>query len=58
MDESIRRSKALGAKKMYLETHTNCVAAIKMYRKAGFIDAPVHAGCEYERCNIAMELVL
>ena len=58
MDESIRRSRAFGAKKMYLETHTNCVAAIKMYRNAGFKDAPVHEGCEYERCNIAMELVL
>ena len=58
MDESVRLSKKLGAKKMYLETHTDCVAAIYMYKKAGFVDAPVHAGCEYERCNLAMELVL
>jgi len=58
MDESIKRSKAMGAKKMYLESHTSCVAAIKMYRKVGFKDAPVHEGCEYERCNVAMELEL
>jgi len=58
MDESIRRSKVMGAKKMYLETHSSCIAAIDMYRKAGFTDAPIHAGCEYERCDIAMELVL
>ncbi|MBT8142351.1 MAG: GNAT family N-acetyltransferase [Gammaproteobacteria bacterium] len=58
MDESIRRGKEMGAKKMYLETHSSCVAAIHMYRKAGFVDAPVHEGCEYERCNLAMELVL
>ncbi len=58
MDEVLRRSKKLGAKKLYLETHTDCVAAIKMYKKVGFVDAPVHAACEYERCNLAMELVL
>ena len=58
MDEAVRLSKALGAKKIYLETHTDCVAAIKMYKKEGFVDVPVHAGCEYERCNLAMELVL
>lgn len=58
MDESIRRSREAGAKKMYLETHTSCVAAIKMYRKVGFQDAPIHSGCEYERCNLAMEMVL
>jgi len=58
MDEAIRRSKELGAKKIYLETHTDCVAAIKMYKQVGFVDTPVHAGCEYERCNLAMELIL
>ena len=58
MNEALRLSKALGAKKIYLETHTDCVAAIKMYKKEGFVDTPVHAGCEYERCNLAMELVL
>ena len=58
MDESIRRSRAMGAKKMYLETHTSCVAAIDMYYKAGFVDAPIHEGCEYVRCDLAMEMVL
>ena len=58
MNEVLRRSKELGAKKIYLETHTDCIAAIKMYKKVGFVDAPVHAGCEYDRCNLAMELVL
>lgn len=58
MDESIRRSRAMGAKKIYLETHSSCVAAIVMYRKAGFVEAPVHEACEYERCNLAMELDL
>ena len=58
MDEAIRLSKVLGAKKIYLETHTDCVAAIKMYKKVGFADVPIHAGCEYERCNLAMELML
>jgi ribosomal protein S18 acetylase RimI-like enzyme len=58
MDESLRRARSMGAKKVYLETHSTCVAAIHMYRNAGFIDAPIHASCEYERCNIAMELIL
>jgi len=58
MDESLRLSKALGAKKIYLETHSDCIAAIKMYKRTGFVDAPVRAACEYERCNLAFELIL
>lgn len=58
MNEALRLSEEMGAKKIYLETHSDCIAAIKMYRKVGFVDVPVNAGCEYERCNLAMELVL
>lgn len=58
MDEAIRLSKNLGSKKIYLETHTDCVAAIEMYRKVGLVETSIHEGCEYEPCNLAMELFL
>ena len=52
----IEKAKAVGAKKLYLESNTVLTPAMKLYKKLGFkrldgYDSP------YERCNIAMELV-
>ena len=52
----IEKAKAVGAKKLYLESNTVLTPAMKLYKKLGFkrldgYDSP------YERCNIAMEMV-
>jgi len=54
---SIKKAKALGAKKLYLESNTILKPAIHLYHKLGFkkvtgIPSP------YERCNIQMILEL
>jgi GNAT superfamily N-acetyltransferase/DNA-binding MarR family transcriptional regulator len=53
----IEKAKALGAKRLYLESNTILVPALNLYRKLGFkriagSDSP------YKRCNIQMELQL
>ena len=51
----LKKSKELGAKNIFLETHTSLESAIKLYRKLGFkqifgVPSP------YERSNFQMEL--
>lgn len=53
----IQRAKKQGARSIYLESSTNLIAAIRLYRKLGFkriedIPSP------YRRCNIRMGLML
>lgn len=54
---AIEKAKALGAKKLYLESNTILQPAINLYHKLGFQKVVGHA-TPYERCNIQMELII
>jgi DNA-binding MarR family transcriptional regulator len=51
----LQKAKALGAKKVYLESNTILKPAINLYHKLGFKKVVGHA-TPYERCNIQMEV--
>ena len=53
----INKAKALGAKRIFLESNTRLVPAINLYHKLGFqkVTGPPSP---YERANIQMELIL
>jgi len=53
----VEKAKALGAKKLYLESNTALKPAINLYHKLGFNKIDGRASC-YERCNIQMERLL
>lgn len=53
----IEKAKALGGKKLYLESNTMLKPAINLYYKLGFKKITGRA-TPYERCNIQMELNL
>lgn len=52
------RARARGARKVVLETHHRLAAAIGLYRKLGFVDAPPGARPHYARTDTLMELDL
>jgi DNA-binding MarR family transcriptional regulator/predicted GNAT family N-acyltransferase len=54
---AMEKARALGAKKLYLESNTILEPAINLYHKLGFKKVVGHA-TPYERCNIQMELIL
>lgn len=54
---SIEKARALGAKKVYLESNTILTPAINLYHKLGFKEITGEPS-PYERCNIQMELPL
>jgi ribosomal protein S18 acetylase RimI-like enzyme len=54
---SFDKAKALGAAKVILYSQTGLVAAIKLYRKLGFIEVPLGTGV-YKRSDIKMEIDL
>lgn len=51
----IEKAKAMGAKKLYLESNTKLTTAINLYYKLGFKKVAGQPS-PYERCNIQMEL--
>jgi DNA-binding MarR family transcriptional regulator/GNAT superfamily N-acetyltransferase len=53
----IEKAKALGGKKLYLESNTLLKPAINLYYKLGFKKVTGRS-TPYERCNIQMELIL
>lgn len=53
----VEKAKALGAKKIYLESNTVLKPAISLYQKLGF-NKITNQQTPYERCNIQMELLL
>lgn len=53
----IEKVKALGAKKIYLESNTRLKPAISLYHKLGFQKVAGYPS-PYERCDIQMELKL
>lgn len=52
---AIEKARALGAKKIVLETNSVLAPAISLYRKLGFVDA-IYKESPYNRCNVQMEL--
>jgi len=53
----IQKAKALGAKKLYLESNRILTPALSLYQKLGFVEM-VGATSPYERSDIQMELLL
>lgn len=56
-NEIIQLALSLGAQKLYLESNTKLVSAIKLYEKLGFKKIE-SSSSPYKRCNIQMELLL
>lgn len=40
VERDIQHAREMGYARMYLETHTNLVAAIELYRRCGFVEVP------------------
>lgn len=55
---AIARARALGARRLYLESNTKLAPAINLYHKLGFQKTVAGHPSPYERCNIQMELLL
>jgi ribosomal protein S18 acetylase RimI-like enzyme len=56
-EESLKKMKAYGAKKIFLFSNTKGSAtAIALYRKLGFIETPL-GDSEFQRADIRMELI-
>ena len=54
---AIERAFAMGAERLFLLTNSKSEAAIRMYRRNGFVDDPeilASRGAEYARCDVAM----
>lgn len=47
-----------GRKRVILESNTKQVAAIKLYRKFGFLETELDPNSQYVRANIRMELIV
>ena len=55
MQHCIDFSKENKLEKLIIYSSRKLENAIYIYRKYGFIEIPVEAGCHYERCDIKME---
>lgn len=54
---TVERAFAMGAERLFLLTNSKSEAAIRMYRRNGFVDDPeilAAQGAEYARCDVAM----
>jgi len=58
MTACIDHAKAYGKRAIWLESNTILEAAIRLYRKHGFIETPLNKNSLYSRCNIQMELAI
>lgn len=58
MDACIEYSRAKGKRAIVLESNTKQVAAIRLYRKYGFIETPLDPDSQFVRANIRMELAI
>lgn len=55
---TIERAGRLGSERLFLLTNSKSQAAIRMYRRNGFVDDPellASKGAEYARCDVAMQ---
>lgn len=58
MDACVEYSKKTGKKRIVLESNTKQIAAINLYKKAGFREIPLDPDSHYTRANIRMEKIL
>ena len=58
MDACIEYSRKKGKRSIILESNTKQVAAIKLYRKYGFVETPLDPNSQFVRANIRMELAI
>ena len=58
MAACIECAKAAGKSRIILESNTKQVAAIKLYRKFGFVEAPLDPNSHFLRANIRMQLAI
>lgn len=56
-DAVIKKAKELGANKIQLETNSNLIPAVNLYKKMGFVEVPIKES-EYKRCDLKMVLDL
>src|SRR5688572_466707 len=54
MQACIDHARFSGAKRIILESNTKQVAAIKLYRKHGFVEVPLDPNSHFVRANIRM----
>ena len=57
-EAALAKARALGAKRVYLESNTKLGPALNLYYKLGFHKTVAGTPSPYERCNIQMELFL
>ena len=57
-EEALRKARALGAERVYLESNTQLGPALNLYYKLGFRKTVAGTPSPYERCNIQMEVFL
>jgi len=58
MDACIEYSRTKGKRRLILESNTKQVAAIRLYRKYGFVETPLDPNSQFVRANIRMELAI
>ena len=56
-EKVIEKAKAVGARRLYLESNKKAVAACALYRRLGFADMPEQTS-PYARADVFMELIL
>jgi ribosomal protein S18 acetylase RimI-like enzyme len=58
MDACIKYAKKAKKKRIILDSNTKQIAAINLYKKAGFKEIPLDPNAPYQRSNIRMERLL
>ena len=58
MQACIDFCRSRGRSRIILESNTKQAAAIKLYRKFGFVEIPLDPNSQYVRANIRMEVVI
>ena len=58
MDACIEYSRTKGKCRLILESNTKQVAAIRLYRKYGFVETPLDPNSHFVRANVRMELAI
>ena len=58
MDACIEYSRTKGKRRIILESNTKQVAAVRLYRKYGFVETPLDPNSHFVRANIRMELAI
>jgi len=60
MSACVARAREVGARRLYLETHSSLGPALGLYRASGFTDVPGECAppSPYARCDVRMEMTL